>query len=545
MRDKIAANSTNLPTPYLKPSNVIPPLVIPQGTMPGGDLKGSLGDSHQDLMEVTESSQKRNRISSEEDGGREQEGTFTKTKARKKDPDSTLSKAETPHVTPTDNKLKHDSPNVSKQSPAPIANSNPAHTYKITKFEKNSHKTYVVIIRTASNTTSLPHPMTVGKFLTSTYQNKAIITKSDKTSIRIETCQLEVANKLLQLKQIGSVALNAYAPLGLYSSKGIVKGVDPTISDEDILKHAKTPFKILHVRRFSRRVLTTDGQIEYKPTGTILLTFQGVRLPDNLQLHSVNLEVTPYLPKVLQCTTCFRYGHTQVRCDRTQLCVNCGRREHCTDDVCEVATHCVNCSGSHASISYDCPVYKQRADISNIMTTEHLSYQEARNKITNFTVAPAINRSNFPSLATPRRLQSHTPPSTSNPTTSNDTGITLSPSTSWADVVTSEHHIQHQNIPIEREVTITTEDEPDSHPTHDIVNDNQNKSPTQHNNINKVDPQTNIKIQTTVQIITNLLCEIFTQLTGTKMESTYNLIYPKAQLIVSMISGLSLHHNGV
>lgn len=73
--------------------------------------------------------------------------------------------------------------------------------------------------------------MTVGKYLTNNFQNKATITKTDRTSMRIETSQLEVANKLLQIKQIRAVSLNAYAPLGLYTSKCIVKGVDPSKQD--------------------------------------------------------------------------------------------------------------------------------------------------------------------------------------------------------------------------------------------------------------------------------------------------------------------------
>lgn len=66
--------------------------------------------------------------------------------------------------------------------------------------------------------------------------------------------------------------------------------------------------------------------------------------------------------KVPQCSRCFSFQHTVKGCTRIQrFCYICGRKKHLSSR-CQNrhAPHCINCSGEHIALSFQCPVRLQR-----------------------------------------------------------------------------------------------------------------------------------------------------------------------------------------
>lgn len=66
----------------------------------------------------------------------------------------------------------------------------------------------------------------------------------------------------------------------------------------------------------NRKVLMgeTGDKIEYLPTSTIMITFEGVVLPRYISISYLSFPVTPYLPPVTQCYKCLIFGHTSTQC---------------------------------------------------------------------------------------------------------------------------------------------------------------------------------------------------------------------------------------
>ena len=91
----------------------------------------------------------------------------------------------------------------------------------------------------------------------------------------------------------------------------------------------------------------------------------------------------------MQCIICHRLGHTKNVCSSSPLCRLCGLDKHdkstCTSDV-----KCVNCHGSHASTSRECPKWKDEKKICEFMAIDKLSAFEARKRFRQITPKPSM-----------------------------------------------------------------------------------------------------------------------------------------------------------
>lgn len=61
------------------------------------------------------------------------------------------------------------------------------------------------------------------------------------------------------------------------------------------------------------RCFTRRGGIKI-PTNTFFLTFDKPNLPSEVQAAYYNIDVSMYIPRPLQCYSCFKFGHISSRC---------------------------------------------------------------------------------------------------------------------------------------------------------------------------------------------------------------------------------------
>ncbi|KAI5637966.1 hypothetical protein NE865_09341 [Phthorimaea operculella] len=111
---------------------------------------------------------------------------------------------------------------------------------------------------------------------------------------------------------------------------GIVKGVPESWSQEEIMENVRVPEgygKILRTRRMNRKTVTAAGVVEWVPTQTVTLTFDGQRLPPRVFAFYSALPVQNYILPTIQCHRCFRFGHTKDKCRSRPRCAKCGE-EH-------------------------------------------------------------------------------------------------------------------------------------------------------------------------------------------------------------------------
>lgn len=173
---------------------------------------------------------------------------------------------------------------------------------------------------------------------------------------------------------------------------------------------------VLEVKRLTRVatdrdtgkvIMDRDGKAKRVPRQLILVTFQGLTLPDYVYIDRVRCEVEKYVPPVIQCYRCFRYGHTKGQCKGSKVCKKCGQAHE--EDLCqETSQFCIYCKNSdHSSTSKLCPQHEKQKKIKVTMSDFNLTFKEAE-KVINFPSFSNVVRKNRYSVL--QNLDSHFPP---------------------------------------------------------------------------------------------------------------------------------------
>lgn len=82
---------------------------------------------------------------------------------------------------------------------------------------------------------------------------------------------------------------------------------------------------------------------------SVRLTFEGAIVPNYVQLDNLRIRVLFYVPSVLYCKKCSKYGHTEKFCDRDySKCAFC-KKMHRTDSCTEKDIKCRDCNLNHVT----------------------------------------------------------------------------------------------------------------------------------------------------------------------------------------------------
>lgn len=234
------------------------------------------------------------------------------------------------------------------------------------------------------------HPMALGnifKKLHPEIANKVErIYKNGKNRLKLVMKDRTSANILVTSEKMKQKGFLCFVPTFFVTKKGIIKGVFTDLSEDEIKKEIELPYelqnkiRVISVKRFNRK----DND-QWIPTETVQVTFRAQQLPSHIILHYVRCKVEPFIPRVLQCSKCLRYGHSFKFCkSATSRCNTCGGDNHDTN-ACTTPPppKCVHCQGEHKSFvennkTHPCPEYKKQQEIKKIMTLENKTFLEAR-----------------------------------------------------------------------------------------------------------------------------------------------------------------------
>ncbi|XP_023210490.1 uncharacterized protein LOC111613377 [Centruroides sculpturatus] len=143
----------------------------------------------------------------------------------------------------------------------------------------------------------------------------------------------------------------------LNSSRGVISEIDLMSEEESDIQLG-----------LSDQGLTDDQCIsicqEDKIISTkyLIVTFDKPTLLSFLIAGYLRCPVRPYVPNLLQCFKCQRFGHSQASSQRKSVCVQCGIEGHqsteCTSTPC-----CVNCKDAHPAYSRKCPAWEREKEI--------------------------------------------------------------------------------------------------------------------------------------------------------------------------------------
>lgn len=199
------------------------------------------------------------------------------------------------------------------------------------------------------------------------------------------------ANTLMETINNANGPYRAYIPRHLVSVTGVVPGIPTELDIDDIKRDLECNVPIMEVKRMTKR--GDDG--ERVPISRISVTFRSNELPEKVRFFCCVSKVIPFIPRVVLCLKCLRFGHQQDNCRGTRRCDKCTERhEDGTDSsVCQKEEVCAHCkSHGHNSRDVNCPERKRQFDIKTLMSKRNLTYTEASQHI------PVISRNMYEPL---------------------------------------------------------------------------------------------------------------------------------------------------
>lgn len=269
--------------------------------------------------------------------------------------------------------------NVTKTSkPAPIGRTN------YTSTDVGPFVVHIQKIQSNINDSTSLHPIAFGKFLQGqTFKHNIVngsLKRIGRNRITLAFTQFEKANEFLSHPSLIKNNFKAFVPTFQVTRMGVVRGIPTEWSDDEVLENITVPVgcgKIIKMRRFNYKT-KVDGAPVWKPSQTVLLTFDGQVLPKRIFICYNAIPVELYTYPTIQCFSCARFGHTKTLCRSKPRCYKCGK-EH-TGDKCDIeeseATCCL-CSGSHFATNKICPEYERQTKIKKAMAESSTSYLEA------------------------------------------------------------------------------------------------------------------------------------------------------------------------
>lgn len=253
------------------------------------------------------------------------------------------------------------------------------------------------------------HPMSIGKSIYNSnfqYKNAIIeIKQIGYARVRIQTNNFTAANLIKNLNIINENDVEAYIPGYMTHRQGIIRNVDVSESDEDLLAAMRCNVKVINVRRMIKKVLV-NGETQMKKLGTCVVQFEGQQLPEHVYIWSTRCTVTPYVYPVIQCFKCLRIGHLSKQCKGVQRCKNCGENHDIETCSSENKIYCVLCkSNNHNSTNRQCPEYKKAIEIKRSMAYNGTSFEDSKEAVETYNSYADVLNNDAKNTAFPKLIQ--------------------------------------------------------------------------------------------------------------------------------------------
>lgn len=278
---------------------------------------------------------------------------------------------------------------VTPQNPESKTIISPPTTQSTTKIGRSEYTAndiapYVVHVqRDSTDAGATFHPISFGNFLKkNNIQNicNGSIKKIGRNRITVAFTSYMAANSFITNNKLVDFKLKAFIPSYNITRMGLVRGVPADWDLDEIKENISVPVgcgEIIKTRRLNYKVMV-DGSPTWKPSQTVVLTFDGQVLPKRVFMCYNSLPVELYTYPTIQCYNCCRYGHTKNQCRSKPRCYKCGfSHTGSSCDVEEDSASCCMCSGYHYATNKTCPEFERQKQIKTYMAQNCVSYVEA------------------------------------------------------------------------------------------------------------------------------------------------------------------------
>lgn len=164
---------------------------------------------------------------------------------------------------------------------------------------------------------------------------------------------VDAAIKLLDVKTLAGVCVEAHIPPSLIKNEGKIIAVPYRYSEDQMLEEL-APYGVVGVRREVKARKVENGGLTFNPRGGVILTFKPeVALPSRVHVGQYVFPVEEYLEAPMQCFNCMRFGHSSKICRASPRCRHCAGA-HSYKDCKSTVTRCCNCLEEHRATYSGC-----------------------------------------------------------------------------------------------------------------------------------------------------------------------------------------------
>ncbi|KAG0437854.1 hypothetical protein HPB47_017265 [Ixodes persulcatus] len=161
-------------------------------------------------------------------------------------------------------------------------------------------------------------------------------------------------NKLLKVRSLYGVAVQATIPKTYMRNNGLVTGVPDWYSDSELTEFLEPAGVIAARRLYQRRAKVGEAA---KPTDRVVLTFRPntkrpVRVSPGFTIH----EVCDYVESPSRCFNCQALGHIAKYCKNAVKCKKCAGQHATKECKGEDPVKCANRGGDHPASYVNCKV---------------------------------------------------------------------------------------------------------------------------------------------------------------------------------------------
>lgn len=179
---------------------------------------------------------------------------------------------------------------------------------------------------------------------------------------------------LLKCTTFASHPVSSFIPPHLACCKGLVRGVDASLSPAEVLD-IFSPAGVISVYRCTKQ----ENQ-QKVPTETVIATFAGTDRPSEIKAWPLIYKVEALAPRPLQCAKCWRFGHSTKGCRSETRCRICGAiygAGHSTAECQSDNKTCCLCKANHAADDPNCPARSKELQVIEIIERRRCSRREA------------------------------------------------------------------------------------------------------------------------------------------------------------------------
>lgn len=227
-------------------------------------------------------------------------------------------------------------------------------------YNKNSKGPFTVWIKGKSG--DLKFPLKLSKYINKYYKSvRSCVTKNG--NMKVVFNDIKDANALVMDKSLMSdFALRV--PAEYVEVEGAVDWFElcDLDSEEELITSgigkfhnvALNPCKIIFAERLSKR---SQNMIEW--TNTVKLVFEGLLLPNFVEIYGLRVRVRPFHQKPMFCDRCQQFGHTSRDCKRKQKCPSCGAEHAAANCPLPKVLGCAICKSDYQHTKSECVYYAQ------------------------------------------------------------------------------------------------------------------------------------------------------------------------------------------